>query len=72
MEMANRVPLTLEGAKRLNLKPVEEDDVRPEGGVEFDAEKDGDICYMSPCINGGRYIYYWVDGRCVFGFVQLC
>jgi len=70
--MANKVPLTLEGAKRLNLKPVEEGDVRPEGGVEFDAEEDGDICYMSPCMNRVRYIYYSVNGQCVFGFIQLC
>lgn len=59
--MANKVPLTLEGAKRLNLKPVE-DDTRPEGGIEFDAEEDGDICYMSPCMNGLRYVYFWVNG----------
>jgi hypothetical protein len=70
--MANKVPLTLEGAKRLNLKPVEEDDVRPEGGVEFDAEEDGEICYISQCMNGVRYVYYRVDGPCVFGFIQLC
>jgi hypothetical protein len=31
-EMANKIPLTLEGAKRQNPKPVE-DDVRPEGGI---------------------------------------
>ena len=69
--MANKVPLTLEGAKRLNLKPVE-GEARPEGGVEFDAEEDGDICYMSPCYNGSRYIYFLIDGKCVFGFIQPC
>lgn len=69
--MADKVPLTLEGAKRLNLKPVE-GTVRLEGGVEFDAEEDGDICYMSPCVNGQRYIYYWVNGQCVLGFIQPC
>lgn len=69
--MANKVPLTLEGAKKLNLKPVE-GDVRPEGGVEFDAEKDGDICYMSPCMNGLRHIGYWLNGKCVISFIQPC
>lgn len=34
--MANKVPLTLEGAKKLNLKPVESN-VKPEEDAEFDA-----------------------------------
>jgi hypothetical protein len=69
--MANKIPLTLEGAKRQNPKPVE-DDVRPEGGIEFEAEKDGDICYIIPCTNKQMYIFYWVNGKCVLGLIQPC
>ena len=69
--MAYKVPLTLEAAKKLNLEPAE-GDVRPEGGVEFDAEEDGDLCYISPCMNGQRYIYYWANGQCTFGFMAIC
>jgi hypothetical protein len=69
--MANKIPLTLESARRLNLKPVE-DDAKPAGGVEFEAEEDGQVCYVSPCMNGQRYIYYLVNGRCVLGFIQSC
>lgn len=69
--MTNKIPLTLEEAKKLNLTSAE-GKVRPEGGVEFDAKEDGDICYMSPCMNGTRYVYYSVNGQCIFGFVLLC
>lgn len=55
--MANKVPPTLESAGRLNLKPVE-DDAKPERSFEFEAEGDGQTCYMSPRMDGQRYIYY--------------
>ena len=70
--MSKKIPLTVEQAKQAGLQPAPEGMPRPEGGLEFDAQNDGDICYISPCANHVIYIYYWINNQCVLGFYQPC
>lgn len=67
-----KIPLTVQQAEESGLTKVDVEEQKPTGGVHFDAQNDGEICYMSPCMNGSRYIYYWIDRKCSLGYIQPC
>ena len=63
--MSHKISLTAAAAKKLNLKRIPDDQEKPEPGIELDGKNDGEICYIGPCTNGFRPVYYVIDGQCV-------